>query len=62
MLPLLGLLQLLYLIPAANALSSWYTEPGSSSPAGSTAGDKVRGVNLGGWLLLASGLFEELLT
>lgn len=33
------------------ALSSWYTNPGST-PAGSTAGDKIRGVNLGGWFIL----------
>jgi hypothetical protein len=29
------------------ALSSWYTVPESDSPAGSVAGDKIRGVNLG---------------
>ncbi len=40
------------LASTSTALSSWYTVPGSNSPAGSTPGDKIRGVNLGGWFVL----------
>ncbi|WVQ99629.1 hypothetical protein IAU59_006767 [Kwoniella sp. CBS 9459] len=56
------LISLLYLTRPALALKSWYTEPGGV-PAGSTPGDKVRGVNLGGWLILENWMmpsfFEE---
>jgi hypothetical protein len=43
-------LALTFLNPV-RGLSSWYTPPGGP-PTGSTAGDKVRGVNLGGWFIL----------
>ncbi|KAL7421647.1 hypothetical protein Q5752_003416 [Cryptotrichosporon argae] len=43
----------------ALALSSWYTKPGDT-PAGSVAGDKVRGVNLGGWLILENWMMPSL--
>ncbi|WVR07113.1 hypothetical protein IAU60_004153 [Kwoniella sp. DSM 27419] len=58
----LFLLSLLYISKPALALKSWYTEPGGV-PAGSTPGDKVRGVNLGGWFILENWMmpsfFEE---
>ena len=40
-------------LSAVRALSSWYTEP-SGIPAGSVSGDKIRGVDLGGWFILVS--------
>ncbi|EIW70375.1 hypothetical protein TREMEDRAFT_43106 [Tremella mesenterica DSM 1558] len=44
---------------SVSSLSLWYTEPGSSSPAGSVAGDKVRGVNLGGWFILENWMMPS---
>ena len=41
------------ILSIARALSSWYTPPGGT-PAGSVVGDKIRGVNLGGWFILVS--------
>ncbi|WVQ80824.1 hypothetical protein IAT38_002931 [Cryptococcus sp. DSM 104549] len=59
---LLFTLSLAHLAHPASALSSWYTEPGGT-PAGSVAGDKIRGVNLGGWFILENWMmpsfFEE---
>ncbi|KAK8864468.1 hypothetical protein IAR55_001718 [Kwoniella newhampshirensis] len=52
-----GLIALALLKPAF-ALSSWYTEPGGV-PAGSVAGDKVRGVNLGGWFILENWMMPS---
>ncbi|WWC89245.1 uncharacterized protein L201_004165 [Kwoniella dendrophila CBS 6074] len=49
---------LLYLAPTTSALSSWYTEPGGV-PAGSVAGDKVRGVNLGGWFIMENWMMPS---
>lgn len=40
------------------ALSSWYTEPGGT-PTGSVEGDKVRGVNLGGWFILENWMMPS---
>lgn len=40
------------------ALSSWYTEPGGK-PTGSVDGDKVRGVNLGGWFILENWMMPS---
>ncbi|ODN94207.1 hypothetical protein L198_05059 [Cryptococcus wingfieldii CBS 7118] len=53
-------LSLSLLAPTAFALSSWYTEPGGT-PAGSDNGDKVRGVNLGGWFLLENWMMPSFL-
>lgn len=47
------LLLALALSGTARALSSWYTPPGGP-PTGSNPGDKIRGVNLGGWFILVS--------
>ncbi|CAD6586594.1 MAG: hypothetical protein TREMPRED_004495, partial [Tremellales sp. Tagirdzhanova-0007] len=47
------LLIALALLSAVRALSSWYTAPGGT-PAGSVPGDKIRGVDLGGWFILSS--------
>ncbi|WWD17228.1 hypothetical protein CI109_101666 [Kwoniella shandongensis] len=41
-----------------SALSSWYTEPGGV-PTGSVAGDKVRGVNLGGWFIMENWMMPN---
>ncbi|OCF60683.1 glucan 1,3-beta-glucosidase [Kwoniella mangroviensis CBS 10435] len=49
---------LLYVAPSAQALKSWYTPPGGT-PAGSVAGDKVRGVNLGGWFILENWMMPS---
>jgi glucan 1,3-beta-glucosidase len=46
-------LAILSVFGQAKALESWYTQPGGV-PAGSVAGDKVRGVNLGGWFIIVS--------
>ncbi|WRT66444.1 uncharacterized protein IL334_003402 [Kwoniella shivajii] len=54
------ILSLLYLIRPSLALQSWYTAPGSV-PAGSVAGDKVRGVNLGGWFILENWMMPSFL-
>ncbi|OWZ37095.1 glucan 1,3-beta-glucosidase [Cryptococcus neoformans AD2-60a] len=43
---------------SARALSSWYTEPGGT-PTGSVDGDKVRGVNLGGWFILENWMMPS---
>ncbi|TYJ54574.1 hypothetical protein B9479_004803 [Cryptococcus floricola] len=53
-------LSLSLLAPTALALSSWYTEPGGT-PAGSEDGDKVRGVNLGGWFILENWMMPSFL-
>lgn len=51
-----------FFVRSTRALSSWYTEPGGT-PTGSVDGDKVRGVNLGGWFILENWMmpsfFEE---
>ncbi|WWC70062.1 uncharacterized protein I206_104007 [Kwoniella pini CBS 10737] len=53
------LFTLLYISPSF-ALKSWYTEPGGT-PAGSVDGDKVRGVNLGGWFILENWMMPSFL-
>lgn len=46
------------LFPTSLALSSWYTPPGGPpvgsgySPSGNPSSGKIKGVNLGGWLIL----------
>ncbi|RSH87288.1 hypothetical protein EHS25_003197 [Saitozyma podzolica] len=50
-------LALTFLNPV-RGLSSWYTPPGGP-PTGSTAGDKVRGVNLGGWFILENWMMPS---
>ncbi|ORX36578.1 glycoside hydrolase superfamily [Kockovaella imperatae] len=39
-------------------LSTWYTPPGGP-PTGSTVGDKVRGINLGGWFILENWMMPD---
>lgn len=53
------LLLVLALLGTARALSSWYTPPGGP-PTGSTPGDKIRGVNLGGWFILENWMMPDL--
>jgi glucan 1,3-beta-glucosidase len=53
-----ALISILAFSKSVKGLSSWYTEPGGT-PAGSVAGDKVRGVNLGGWFILVSFCYHS---
>ncbi|ORY32786.1 glycoside hydrolase superfamily [Naematelia encephala] len=48
----------LALAGSVRGLSSWYTAPGGT-PAGSTTGDKIRGVNLGGWFILENWMMPD---
>jgi len=53
-----GILTALALSNGVKGLSSWYTEPGGI-PAGSTPGDKVRGVNVGGWFVVENWMMPD---
>ncbi|WVO16134.1 hypothetical protein L204_103802 [Cryptococcus depauperatus] len=56
--PSSAILLLLASVSSTLALSSWYTEPGGI-PVGSVEGDKVRGVNLGGWFILENWMMPS---
>lgn len=64
--PLTTLLTLLTLTPSILALNTWYTPPGST-PVGSGFNsslpyniNKIKGVNLGGWLILENWMTPSL--